>query len=150
MQQIPNWPTMFILSFIFIMNTISIIDWNVRGIMSSSMCLSNLLIDKNIDIVLINEHKLLPYNKSFIDSIDRQFTALTKCDTSTEQYGMLKCDKAGVSIMYHKRLSKNIEPIEIYSDRIIGIKLVGFSNKHYFIFSVYLPDYTFIPTSIQV
>ena len=139
MHQSPNWPTMFILSLMLIMNHISILEWNVRGIMSSSMCLSKLLNDKNIDIALINEHKLLPYNNSFIDSIDKKFIALTKCDTSVEQYGMLKCGKAGVSIMYHKRFSAYIEHVDIDSDRIIGIKLVGFSNKPYFIFSVYLP-----------
>ena len=121
------------------MTTFSILTWNVRGVMSSSLCLTKILNDKHIDIALISEHKLLPYNTSFMDSLDNNFSTLTKCDTSLDQYDLLKCGKAGVAIMYHKKLEAYVEPIETDSERIVGLKLVGLSNKPYFIFSVYMP-----------
>ena len=88
-----------------IMTTLSILTWNVRGVMSSSLCLTKLLNEKNIDIALISEHKLFSYNRSFMDSLDNNYNTLIKCDSSLDQYDLLKCGKAGVAIMYHKMLS---------------------------------------------
>ena len=48
-------------------NTLNIITWNVRGIMSSAASLSQTLDDLNIDIAFITEHKLLPHMKYFMD-----------------------------------------------------------------------------------
>ena len=83
---------------------LNIITWNVRGIMSSSLCLNGLLDKTKCDIALISEHKLLPYNDSFMGCLHSDYDHFTRCDTNVDNYSMLRCGKGGISIMYKKAL----------------------------------------------
>ena len=42
---------------IAIMSSLTVLSWNVRGIMSSTVCLSNLVKATDCDICVISEHK---------------------------------------------------------------------------------------------
>ncbi|MEW8546047.1 MAG: reverse transcriptase family protein [Candidatus Thiodiazotropha sp.] len=123
---------------------LSILTWNVRGVMSSSLCLNELLERTNCDIALISEHKLLPHNLEFMNCLNNNYSSYSRSDITVNSYSMLKCGKGGVSVMYKKSLASRIELLEAGNDRIIGIKLTNPASKPYYIFSVYLPSNNYI------
>ena len=49
--------------------------WNVRGIMSSALCLSKTLELLNADIAELSEHKLSVANSLFLDTLHESYTA---------------------------------------------------------------------------
>ena len=107
--------------------------------MSSSLCLNELLDKTRCDIALICEHKLLPYNTSFMDCLHSDYKSITCCDNNIDSYSTLRCGKGGVAIMYKNVLKTTIEILDIGSERLAGIKLRGISQKPYYIFATYLP-----------
>ena len=52
-----------------------ILNWNIRGIMSSAFCLSNILDSEKPDVAVICEHKLSNPNLTFLDSIHSDYKA---------------------------------------------------------------------------
>ena len=68
-----------ILLFYLVTMTTNILIWNVRGIMSSSVALSNILDSKRMDIAIISEHRLLPSSVSFLESINSRYTYYAMC-----------------------------------------------------------------------
>ena len=121
----------------FLMCSLSILCWNVRGIMSSTVSLCELLNVTDCDIAVLCEHKLKDQTINFLNSIDNKYTNVHKVseDCGTYHYG-----KAGVAIMFKKNLSFNVTEVEgITSDRIVGLELKSQSYGSVFIFSVYLP-----------
>lgn len=119
---------------------LNLLLWNVRGIMSSTICLGNLLDQYDCDIAFINEHKLRPQNASFMDSIHSKYATFTCCQETSDPFGPIKCGKSGVSIMFKKQLEQKIVPMENINDRIIGAKLVGLSHKPLYLLCVYMPS----------
>lgn len=49
-----------------------LMTWNVRGIISSTLCLSAILDKEKCDIMVITEHKLKESTKNYLDSIHNQ------------------------------------------------------------------------------
>ena len=117
--------------FIFLFMGLSMLAWNVRGIMSSAICLGKLLEESDCDIALMNEHKLLPHNRSVLNSLNSSYTSHTHCESVTNSYF---CGRGGVAILYKKTLSLNVETLNDGNERIVGIKVVGLGPKPYFIF----------------
>ena len=118
---------------------ISLLTWNVRGVMSSAACLSNLLEYSACDIAMICEHKLFNHSIKFLDSIDSEFSCYANCDT-TINVRTSRCGKGGVAILYRKKLEFQVSPIEINnSERIIGMEVKYNQGQSLYIFSVYLP-----------
>lgn len=70
--------------------------WNARGLMSSTMCLANLLREYDCDFVVLSEHKLPPMYSKYLNSVDNNYLSFTKCESQTgnELHG-----KAGISIL---------------------------------------------------
>ena len=96
--------------------------WNVRGVMSSALLLSQLMTNLCIDFVFITEHYLLPHSLGFLNSIDPNYTHVATCDKSTDMYSWLKCGKGGTAILFKKQWQRHVSCIETNSDRIIGIE----------------------------
>jgi len=123
-------------TFLFIMssfdNELRVITWNVTGLMSSASYLSDILTEGDIDVCGLSEHWLTPNNLFFMDSISSDFDYFGKCDNSNRS-------KGGVAIMWNKRLSHRVVPIDVDDDRIVGIQMQISSTEHMFIFQVYLP-----------
>ena len=65
---------------IFLLMGFSILVWNVRGIMSSAICLSKLLEQTSCDVALVNEHKLLLHNSSFLKTLSNNYLSHTRCE----------------------------------------------------------------------
>ena len=86
---------------------VSIMSWNVRGIISSTMCLSSLLEPVDCDIVVISEHKLKSESAMYLDSIHRDYFSITKIDQSTNDPSPVTPNfvgKGGVAFMIKKSL----------------------------------------------
>ena len=90
------------------------------------------------DIALTNEHKLLSHNCSFMSCLNSNYLSHTHCET--ESCPLTYCGRGGVSILYKKSLTYNVEILNDGNERIVGIKVVGLGPKPYFIFSVYMPS----------
>lgn len=89
------------LLFVLLSMQLKLMTWNVRGLMSSTMCLANLLRDTDCDFVILSEHKLpqMYSDMYYLDSVDNRCFSFTKCESqiSNELHG-----KSGVSIMIKK------------------------------------------------
>ncbi|MES9884792.1 MAG: endonuclease/exonuclease/phosphatase family protein, partial [Sedimenticola sp.] len=120
--------------------TLNVLCWNVRGIMSSTLCLNVLLDKMSCDVAFVTEHKLQPYNSSFMDSIHSNYSSITVCDDTQSQDSYHPCGRAGAAILYKNYLKPYIEPIDCNSRRIAGLKLVGVTNRPLYFFSAYLPS----------
>lgn len=55
--------------------------WNVRGIISYTLCLSSLFGRENCDIAILTEHKLKKETKTYLYSIHSDFYSFVKTIT---------------------------------------------------------------------
>lgn len=127
-----------LIRFILIM-LLNLLCWNSRGIMSSAFSLSEYLDSYDIDIALISEHKLFPKSATFLESINQSYSAFATFDCSLDQYGPLRCGRAGTAVLYKKALNGSINRLPVQSDRIIGIELYCNNTAPLYILCTYLP-----------
>lgn len=122
------------------MLSLNILLWNVRGIMSSTVCLINLMKSSNCDIAIICEHKLKPQYLNYMSSIDTNYISVSKGDKLNTGYNCYH-GKGCVSILYKKTLQFSINELyEINSDRIVGLELKNQTYGSLFVFGTYLPS----------
>jgi len=90
------------------------------------------MLDKHcIDIVLLTEHKLLPRSQHFLTSINSEFYSYKTCDSKFDNFGVVRCGKAGTAFPIRKFLNTIVsQNNNINNDRIIGIKIR--KNNHVF------------------
>ena len=91
--------------------SLNVFCWYCRGIMSSAYPLANMLDKYNVDIALISEHKLLPRSAMFMNSIHIDYDCYVNVDVNVDNYGPLKCGKAGTAILFKKSLSFSINQL---------------------------------------
>lgn len=110
--------------------------WNARGLMSSTMCLANLLREYDCDFVVLSEHKLPPMYSKYLNSVDNNYLSFTKCESQTgnELHG-----KAGISILLKKSFIFSVRDIAINSSRIVAIECNVNTNELLYIVGAYLP-----------
>ncbi|MEW8548807.1 MAG: hypothetical protein AB2693_35355, partial [Candidatus Thiodiazotropha sp.] len=107
--------------------------------MSSAGSLSKLLDIYDIDFAFISEHKLRNEHKVFLDSIHRNYHAITLCDSSNTSGS--RCGKGGVAIMYKVGCHFSVSPIDICdNNRILGVKIDQRNTRPIYAFSVYMPS----------
>ena len=113
-------------------NNLKVLSWNVRGIMSSALCLSNILDYSRPDVSIICEHKLSNYNVSFLNTIHMDYTSYP-CS------GINGINNT-VSFLVKKDLIHSVNFIEEYSnDRVILLELTQTVSQSVYICGVYLP-----------
>ena len=127
------------------LHNINILCWNVRGVISSSLCLCDMLVQTKCDIAIICEHKLKCINANYLDTMNRDYCSMVcieNCDSNdhvTNRTAFL--GKGGVGIMYKKTLQFSVVEIpDIASPRIIGVELRRKHSRPLYIFGVYLPS----------
>lgn len=126
-------------SFFRVIMNLKILSWNVRGIMSSTVCLLKLLTITECDIAVISEHKLKPNFLPYMNSIDMSFNSVSRTDKLDSEFNCTH-GKGGISIMYKKKLQFSVDEfLDTNSDRIVGIELKSLTCGSVFIFGVYLP-----------
>ncbi|CAG2216477.1 unnamed protein product [Mytilus edulis] len=122
------------------MSSIKLVAWNVRGIMSSTICLSNLLKDTDCDICIISEHKLKERSLHYLSTIEKGYNCVSKADALPIGYNAYH-GKGGIAILYKTSLQFSVNEIsDINSSRIAGIELKNQSYGSLFIFGAYLPS----------
>ena len=125
--------------------------WNVRGIFSSTTCLSTLLDREKCDVIVITEHKLKQSTKAYLDTIHKDYACFVKLDDDeTMFYNSAFSGKGGVAIMYKKSLMFSVKEITCYdTNRIVGIQLDDHKGNLYYIIGAYLPSDVNVDTYIQ-
>lgn len=118
---------------------LNIVSWNATGIMSSMTYLCNLLFHRNIDICGISEHWLFEKDLHFLEQVDSNYRSHAVSDASLQIPGRRRVGKGGVAILWHKKYDRNITPLSLDDDRIIGIKFVVNSSLSIYFFQMYLP-----------
>ena len=120
---------------------IQLITWNVTGLMSSASYLCELLSSGNIDVCGLAEHWLMPHNSHFINCISTEYSAHTVCDKDLDYRS--KIGKGGVAIMWKKTYDKHVVPVNVESDRVVGIQFEIAPMVYVYIFQIYLPCSTY-------
>ena len=118
---------------------LNISTWNVTGLMSSSSYLCELLSSRSVDIVGISDHWLNHTNVHFLNCIDSMYCSVVSCSKNGDYNLSSTTSKGGVAIMWNKRLSNLISPLNIEDDRIIGIQVEIAPSQFIFVIQVYIP-----------
>ena len=105
-----------LLIFVLMATPLKIFSWNVRGIMSSVLCLNRTLDLLDTDIAVICEHKLSATSMLFLVSFHPDYTAFPQNQET------LRAEKNHVLILVKKSLLFSISYLsECETDRIIGL-----------------------------
>lgn len=123
--------------FLLFFMLFSILNWNVRGVMSSNVCLTNLLRLTKCDVAVISEHKLPENCSKFLNSIDKGYISTATFEKSLKNGDI---GKGGVAILYKRSLEFYTSLINTNSNRVIGICLKTPTHVPLYIFGVYLPS----------
>lgn len=111
---------------------LTVISWNVRGIMSSTLCLSNILQSYEPDVAIISEHKLSNENLMFLNTIHPHYTSLPQeCHHDKSNH---------VSCLIKRSLMFSTSFITEYSnDRVTVLELHSVDLQKVYLVGVYLP-----------
>lgn len=119
---------------------LKIIAWNVRGIMSSTIGLNQLIKQSGCDICIISEHKLKNEYLSYLSSIENGYKCIAKADSLPSNYQAYH-GKGGIGILYKTTLSFSVSELDIdQTERIVGLELRYQGGSPLYIFGVYLPS----------
>lgn len=133
---------MFRFSIILLYFKISLMTWNVRGAISSTMCLSDFLDKEKVDVVIITEYKLKESTKNFLETIHNDYACIVKLDDQcTMQSNLPFTGRGGVAIMYRKSIMYSVKEVTCYNtNRITALQLSDSFGNIYYILGVYLPS----------
>jgi len=108
--------------FYAILISLTILTWDVRGFIASTLCLSNLLLVTDCDIAIICENKLKLNSLSYMNSIDTRYHSVSKTDRFNDLFNCTH-GKGGILVMYQSSLQYLVkEMVDTNSDRIVGIE----------------------------
>ncbi|CAG2226562.1 unnamed protein product [Mytilus edulis] len=129
-----------LVTLFLIMSSLKLLAWNVRGIMSSTVCLSNLLRSTDCDVCIISEHKLETRSLNYLSSIEQGYNCVCKAD-SLPNFHNAYHGKGGIAILYKSTLQFSINEIhDTNSERIVGLEIKAPFKGSLFIFGAYLPS----------
>lgn len=94
-------------SFLSILIVLSLVTWNVRGMMSQSRVCRMLFKYSQCDIAIITEHTLFRHSLGFLESIDNEFACKATADVSVN-VETSRCCKGGVTVLYKKEKPNNL------------------------------------------
>ncbi|WAR26627.1 LOW QUALITY PROTEIN: hypothetical protein MAR_012331 [Mya arenaria] len=117
---------------------LNIIAWNVTGIFSSATYLTDTLVKHSVDICGIAEHWLSPQNIHLFDNLSSDYCYHAVCDSDLYDISNTRKEKV-VLLSYGKKYNDKIVPLNIDSDRLVGIQLQLSPNEYMFFFQLYLP-----------
>lgn len=119
---------------IIIMLTIS--TWNVRGIMSSTQKLIELLPDT--DIFVITEHWLCTKNLTYLDKLHDDFKVVA---LPTEEIGQYYRGSGGVAVFYRSSLCK-VSTLQNEFPNIMAVKILVRDLEPIILIATYFPSTT--------
>ena len=102
-------------------DSIQIATWNCRGLHNSIPYIKN-LISTGLDILVLQEHWLCPFELSELDSIDSNFFYTATCDSRLSSTSTLTRGCGGCAILLRKSLPA-VATSNLNSDRICSIQV---------------------------
>lgn len=112
-----------------------LVSYNCTGAMSSVAYIEYLL--EQSDILCTQEHHLYPDTAPFLQSLDPNFFAYFRCDSSLSITDQRRTRRGGVAVMWRKGLDYAVQRLEdVGNDRIIGISLTNEKQEPLYIFNV--------------
>ncbi len=114
--------------------SLKLFTWNVRGAMSSALCISDMLDKLDADIAVLCEHKLSNENLPFLNSLHGSYMAFpNSCQPNL-------AGNSHVAVMVRRSMMYSVTYLETCElDRVIGIEVKAATSTPIFIFGVYLP-----------
>ena len=120
-----------------IIMAVSILTWNVRGALSSSLSLCRIIDEHKPDFIAITEHKLTNKTKLFLNSLHPEYMCYINETEFTHDCRII----SESAIMYKKSLFHNIQHIETTeSTRISTVEVSQSNGQNLYIISVYMPS----------
>ena len=124
-------------------NLVSVATWNCRGFHNSKPYIVD-LIKSGVDIIILQEHWLWPFELSTLDSVHPQYDFTAISDKRLHASSNLVRGCGGIAILWNKALP--CFPISaLDSDRVCGVRLLlpstqGHSKRYLTILGVYMPS----------
>ena len=133
--------TLLYVLWIMAVHNLTITSWNVRSINKATPYINELLNYHNSDVLCISEHRLYEHELYKLNEIANGYDVVAKSSHDLNEYNQSrKPGHCGIALFYRKSLSHRIKSVEVNSDRICAIEVVGaYDNRSLFIINVYLP-----------
>ena len=119
--------------------TLKVVSWNCRGLHNSVPYLHH-LIAQDVDIIILEEHWLWPFELSHLSSIDSDFSVTAVFDQRLNATSDLRRGCGGVAILWRKSL--HASPLSFTDcDRMCGLSVnLPNSYRSLNIIGVYMPS----------
>ena len=95
--------------------------------------------EKDVQICGISEHWLYSHDLHFLNSIHHSYNGFGKSDGTLSLPSNRRVGKGGVALIWHTSLNEHVTPLNVDSDRIVGVQFQASKNNFWYIFQVYLP-----------
>jgi hypothetical protein len=115
---------------------LSISAFSCRSIKSSVHEIKSLC--DSVDILLLQEHWLLPNELNFFNSIHSDFLATAYSAVDLSQGILVGRPYGGTAVLYRKSTAFGIKPVETYDSRICAINIDS-NMGHVLLMGVYMP-----------
>ena len=119
------------------LDSIQIATWNCRGLYNSIPYINHLL-SRGVDILVLQEHWLWPFELDQLGSIDPDFACTAVCDSCLSPSSTLTRGCGG-TILWRKSIS-TVPISNLDSDRICGIQLPIEGSQLVTIIGAYMPS----------
>ena len=117
---------------------LSICTWNCRGL-HNSIPYIKVLISKEVDVIILQEHWLWPFQLDQLNSIDNRYTFTAVCDQRLNPSSDFHRGCGGVALLWRKSLNA-AAVFHQYSDRICSIQVPLQNSPPLTIHGVYMPS----------
>ena len=119
-------------------NTVKIATWNCRGL-HNSIPYINHLTSSSVDILVLQEHWLWPFELNELQSIDSNFSYIGVCDSRLSPKSTLTQGCGWCAIMWKNSIPAT-PTSSLKSDRICGIQISIANSDPLSILRVYMPS----------
>ena len=120
------------------MNSIKIATWNCRDLHNSIPYFQRLFIG-GVDILVLQEHWLWPFELDQLGSIDHEYTYAAVCDNRLSSSSSHTRGCRGCALLWQKPLPK-VPVISVESDRLCSIQVSLDDSNPLTIIGVYMPS----------
>ena len=116
---------------------LTICSWNCRGLHNSLPYIES-LVSSNVDIIILQEHWLWPFQLHQLQSVCASYSYTAVCDERLNSSSDLRRGCGGVAILWKKNL--NAVPSQLESDGVCSIQVPLKNSPPLFSFGVYMPS----------
>ena len=111
--------------------------WNIRYFYTACNQLKNLI--RKFDVFSLSEHGLFDEQKNLLESLPDEYKSKVVCSEDNPNFIAGRRGHGGVAIFWKQTLDDFVSPLDIVSDRIVGIQINAPNQDPLFILSIYFP-----------